>query len=968
MNQKRPAPSHDHVSHDGHTHAPVLQTEGDASRILSSAFNRRVVMKAAAAFSAIAAAGGIGATSSMKPLAVKAAENGGTRANRYTPGTATSTFSAASIGDWETFQTDFPFYALGVSWDGSVGSWPVVELEISTDGVSWGETYRLAENHEDGGQPTRDGRLFTPLIFTSGESWVRYRTVDADGNPGVVTDLSFSYIDATDGPWENDVDSALEASVEASSEETTFSAASTGDDRIPPSIVTREAWGADESYRYDTYGEVWPPEYDKVHHIIVHHTDTPTSQDPIVAIRSIYWYHAVDQGWGDIGYNYLIDRNGRIYEGRYGGQNVIGGHSYEYANGSSGICIIGDYQDSAPSSNALAGLVAIISWVGRDLNPYGRQDFLEAPDLPIISAHRDVNSTTCPGNLLYADLPQIRSLVAATINAGTRDSGNPGGIVVRDRVVVQTDDGAPLNVRNQAGRQYTVIAQLKNGSAATVIDGPVGQYDNWYKIAWGSSSGWVMAQYLIVVPPAPAAIGEFSFGQNIRFTSETNIRTQPSTTASIVGTVPRNTWAFVMAGPTERNGYTWYQVRAYQVGDGWSIADNLMAAPTNTSPSAKFVVGDVVAATEDANIRPRPGIAQTITAMAYSGTQMTITRPAFGVTERVWYGVYGSFGGGWAVQDTLRAVSSQTSRFKIAEKVNTIEVVNYRATPELNAKIIAKVKSGDRLVVIGAPQVKDGYAWYPLMGSGGTAGWAVSTALSFSTGVVTGKFSIGQRVHTSTTMSLRTGPTANAPLITTVAKGGAFDIKAGAVSVGGYLWYQVRGTGGTWGWAIQDAFVGDGTTPPPSNNKFAIGDAIRVTEDLNLRSSASTSGSVISVLSAGTSLTVVGGPTTANGYTWYQVRTSGGTTGWAVQDWLAKTTSGGGSSNKFATGNTVRVTEDLNLRSSASTSGSVVTVLTAGTTLTVIGGPSTGSGYTWYHVRTSGGTSGWAVQDWLTKV
>src|SRR3712207_9171470 len=41
--------------------------------------------------------------------------------------------------------------------------------------------------------------------------------------------------------------------------------------------------------------------------------------DPAATVRAIFAYHAVVQGWGDIGYNFLVDADGRIYEGRHSG-------------------------------------------------------------------------------------------------------------------------------------------------------------------------------------------------------------------------------------------------------------------------------------------------------------------------------------------------------------------------------------------------------------------------------------------------------------------------------------------------------------------------------------------------------------------------------------------------------------------------------------------------------------------------
>ena len=90
----------------------------------------------------------------------------------------------------------------------------------------------------------------------------------------------------------------------------------------------------------------WDPEYVPVKKIIVHHTVTSNSDpDPAATVRSIYYYHAVSLGWGDIGYNFLIDRQGRIYEGRYGGNAVVGGHALTWNYGSVGIAALGNYEE-----------------------------------------------------------------------------------------------------------------------------------------------------------------------------------------------------------------------------------------------------------------------------------------------------------------------------------------------------------------------------------------------------------------------------------------------------------------------------------------------------------------------------------------------------------------------------------------------------------------------------------------------
>jgi hypothetical protein len=274
------------------------------------------------------------------------------------------------------------------------------------------------------------------------------------------------------------------------------------------------------------------PEYETVSHIIIHHTATANRPaDVPVAIRSIYYYHAVEQGWGDIGYNYLVDHNGRIYQGRYGGQDVIGGHSYQFAIGSSGISTIGNFMTTDISEAAKSALVSIVAWVGRDLDPLGEADFWEAPDLPIIASHRDVNATTCPGDRLWNDLPELRTLVSQTLQEGVLDTGLPAGIVPGDRVRVQTDTGGALNLRSTANG--TVSGSLANDSLAWVIDGPTRLGSgNWYRLEAidSGSVGWAIAQFLIVDPPTIPGGSEddFPFGLNLRIVDSVNVRRSPA--------------------------------------------------------------------------------------------------------------------------------------------------------------------------------------------------------------------------------------------------------------------------------------------------------------------------------------------------------------------------------------------------------------------------------------------------------
>jgi uncharacterized protein YraI len=160
-----------------------------------------------------------------------------------------------------------------------------------------------------------------------------------------------------------------------------------------------------------------------------------------------------------------------------------------------------------------------------------------------------------------------------------------------------------------------------------------------------------------------------------------------------------------------------------------------------------------------------------------------------------------------------------------------------------------------------------------------------------------------------------------------------------------------------------------------------------------MRTGPGTNNGVIRVVPSGALGTVVSGPVSGTGYEWYRVNMGSLGIGWIASDYLAlvsgpgstatptrttgpatatrtrtatptaTTTSGG-----FPVGSTVMVTEALNMRSGPSTGNPVIALLPAGTTCTVLAGPTTGSGYQWYQLNCGAGRVGWSVADWLSQV
>lgn len=180
-------------------------------------------------------------------------------------------------------------------------------------------------------------------------------------------------------------------------------------------IIPRAQWGADESL-----GSSRVSIADEVHMGVVHHTAHAStaaansySRDQAAGlVRAFHRYHTTSLGWSDIGYNVLVDRFGRIYEGRKGGfhNGVVGAHASGFNAGSFGVSVIGNFiqtQASPEAIDALTDVIGVKSAI-HGINPTGWTDKMKGTTWrPTIIGHKDVGQTTCPG-LIQDLLPEIR--------------------------------------------------------------------------------------------------------------------------------------------------------------------------------------------------------------------------------------------------------------------------------------------------------------------------------------------------------------------------------------------------------------------------------------------------------------------------------------------------------------------------------------------------------------------------------
>jgi flagellar hook assembly protein FlgD len=192
-----------------------------------------------------------------------------------------------------------------------------------------------------------------------------------------------------------------------------------------PAIIRRSQWGADESIVRGA-----PYYADRVRFAVVHHTagtNSYTAAQSAAIVRGIQRYHVLANGWNDIGYNFLVDKYGQVFEGRGGGidRTVVGAHAQGFNTGSTGVSLLGTYSSSRISTAGRSALVKLLAWRldVAHVDPLSRLTWISGgnPEYPAgtpvrlraVSGHRDTGPTSCPGTALYGQLPGIASSVAA---------------------------------------------------------------------------------------------------------------------------------------------------------------------------------------------------------------------------------------------------------------------------------------------------------------------------------------------------------------------------------------------------------------------------------------------------------------------------------------------------------------------------------------------------------------------------
>ncbi len=409
-----------------------------------------------------------------------------------------------------------PFDVAGITFSGSAPSGMGVEMRTRS-AQGWSDWQPVDLDSQDGPDPgsaeARRQKAGSAVLAATGSDGVDVRVTSKGGS--VPRDLTLTVVDGGSAPSDASVaatpaptaPSATSSSTSTTSSTTSSSTAS-GATVQPasysgsapaaavqaapaaaasvsaPAIVTRAQWGADE--------RLMPCQPDRLAGFkaaVVHHTvDTNnyTAAQAPALMRAIFTFHTQTRGWCDIGYNFLVDRFGRIYEGRKG--SITGFTQGAQAGGFNqetfGVSVIGNFT-SVPFPSAVQTSVAkIIAWEAdrTPFDPGSSVSLLSAGSTrynpgvrvtkPRVMGHRDLSLTSCPGDSAYPQVAAIRSSAAAQWRAGqyVGAAGKYTPVTARRVLDTRSGTGAPKAVLGPGGSVTIRPAGLPSDVTAVTLN------------------------------------------------------------------------------------------------------------------------------------------------------------------------------------------------------------------------------------------------------------------------------------------------------------------------------------------------------------------------------------------------------------------------------------------------------------------------------------------------------------------
>ncbi len=279
--------------------------------------------------------------------------------------------------------TASPFRRIGAIWEGDRPA--SIEVSLSSDGgATWAPFRSFEVNHVE----MEESGLFVGQIEVDGNAATSYRLRRGEGT------ASFARLEILADSASESIENRGDTKMDDGGGNRSLRLAGLAEGH------GRAEWGA---RRTRCSRKISSP-----YRMTIHHTETPTNDTISVEarLRGIQRYHMDVRGWCDIGYHYLVSRDGRVWEGRP--ENLRGAHAGGANTGNIGISLIGSHETTPITDRQLGNVAALLAELGSTHNI--------ALNRTNIKGHRQHKSTSCPGNALYG---QLGELVARAGGLGT---------------------------------------------------------------------------------------------------------------------------------------------------------------------------------------------------------------------------------------------------------------------------------------------------------------------------------------------------------------------------------------------------------------------------------------------------------------------------------------------------------------------------------------------------------------------
>lgn len=365
--------------------------------------------------------------------------------------------AAKEIAALSAMERTEAFMAAGVTWDGA-SEQEVTEVAVRIfEADAWGPWTEL-EIESSGVDGERGG---TQPLLALEATGIQARVQTVTGR--TPADLRIDLVD----PGHSAADGRSAPAPIATAH------GATGNE-IKPKVLTRKQWGADESR-----AKPWPDLSAKLNAVYVHHTagtNSYTKAQSAALVRGIYAFHTGARGWPDIGYQFLVDKYGTIYQGRVDAIDdlPVGAQAGGYNTSTIGVSAMGNYDVVAPGSKVLSAIEQVVAWKAYQygLDPKAKATLItgsstgssvKAPAgstivVPAVLGHRDTNSTACPGRYLYAKLPTIRKNAAKMVTTATTKHGKITASIAAPKPVAPSAEQFPAQADGTTKYSWKPVA------------------------------------------------------------------------------------------------------------------------------------------------------------------------------------------------------------------------------------------------------------------------------------------------------------------------------------------------------------------------------------------------------------------------------------------------------------------------------------------------------------------------------